>query len=78
MNLSAAYIKTSAEATHHAGVPGQERVVNNHFEVLGLRGDLFMKGSWMRKAALQAGALCRGGTDTLTLGTDRSFVPVKR
>jgi len=45
MNLLTAYIKTLTEATHNAGVQGQERVVSNHFEVTGLRGDLFMKGS---------------------------------
>lgn len=45
VNLSTAYIKTPTEATYTAGVQGQERVVNNHFEVLSLRGDLFMKGS---------------------------------
>lgn len=45
VSLFSAYIKTLTEATHNAGLQGQERVANNYFEVLGLRCDLFMRGS---------------------------------
>lgn len=45
VSLFSAYIKTLTEATHNAGLQGQECVANNYFEVLGLRCDLFMRGS---------------------------------
>lgn len=39
INLGAMYFETPTGASQSAGVQEQKRVVNNQFEVLGLRGD---------------------------------------